>query len=458
MSERAPTGADALKLLDVDRPDLATAVGAISCAGHDLDGLSRAMAALVPETTPLHDCRVYVLSDDGRSLLLTGAAPSDGPRDGPRDGSGAPGTHGTAPGEGNGPTTTTPTPDGGLGRIAVARYAIGEGLPGWVAAHRTASHRPGTDREQDRLCLPVLHDRSGLIAAVEVSGPDSAPSSAAARQLRLLVGALTPALCQARQLEQFRDRGASAERFAERAVAAQEAERARLSREIHDGISQRLAGVGFHLSAASSLLPGERSTADVREQIGRARELVDLASAEMRAAIAALRPPVLDDLGLPAALSSLAREAQARAEHTEIEVTLVGELPGPLPDHVQTALYRIAQEALTNALAHAAAPSVELTLELGPHRVTLTVSDDGRGFRLAPGPVSVGPDGEGARTGRTDSYGLRSMHERAELVGGWLNVTSRRGTGTQVRAVVPLPGSGSTGSPATGSQAADSAT
>ena len=67
MSERAPTGADALELLGVDRPDLATAVGAISCAGHDLDGLSRALAALVPEATPLHGCRVYVLSDDGRS-------------------------------------------------------------------------------------------------------------------------------------------------------------------------------------------------------------------------------------------------------------------------------------------------------------------------------------------------------------------------------------------------------
>lgn len=456
MSERAPTGADALELLGVDRPDLATAVGAISCAGHDLDGLSRALAALVPEATPLHGCRVYVLSDDGRSLLLTGAAPSDGPRGGP----GAPGIRGAGPGGRDGPTTTTLATDGGLGRIAVARYAIGEGLPGWVAAHRTASHRPGPDDEdeQDRLCLPVLHDRSGLIAAVEVNGPDSAPSSAAARQLRLLVGALTPALCQARQLEQFRDRGASAERFAERAVAAQEAERARLSREIHDGISQRLAGVGFHLSAASSLLPGERSTADVREQIGRARELVDLASAEMRAAIAALHPPVLDDLGLPAALSSLAREVQSRAEHTEIEVTLVGELPGPLPDHVQTALYRIAQEALTNALAHAAATSVELTLELGPRRVTLTVSDDGRGFRLAPGPVSAGPDGEGPRIGRSDSYGLRSMHERAELVGGWLNVASRRGTGTQVRAVVPLPGSGPASSPATASQAAGSAT
>jgi signal transduction histidine kinase len=236
-----------------------------------------------------------------------------------------------------------------------------------------------------------------------------------------------------------------------------------LSREIHDGISQRLAGVGFHLSAASSLLPEGLTSAPVREQISQARELIDVASAEMRAAIAALRPPILDDLGLPAALSSLAREAQTRAEHTDIEVALVGELPEPLPDHIQTALYRIAQEALANALKHAAADRVELTLELTPQRTTLTVSDDGRGFHLAPTPVSGDGAGDRPRTERNDSYGLRSMHERTELVGGWLTVSSRRGTGTQVRAVVPLSGSrpggpSPVGSPSAGDQAAVSAT
>jgi two-component system, NarL family, sensor kinase len=416
VSDRGPTGAQALDLLMAERPDLIAGVAAIGCAGHDLAGLCRALSALVPAATGVRGCRVYVLSDDGRSLDLDG-------------------------GTGSAATAATSGPD----RPAPARYPIGQGLPGWVAAHRTASHRRGTAAEDDRLCLPVLHDRGGLVAAVEVHGPGSTPEAAAARVIRLIVGTLTPALWQARQLEQFRDRGASAERFAEWAVAAQETERARLSREIHDGISQRLAGVGFHLSAAGSLLPGEHSTEGVRAQLGQARALVDLASAEMRAAIAALRPPILDDLGLPAALSSLAREARTRAEHVEIELTLVGELPEPLPDHVQTALYRIAQEALTNALTHAAAASIDLVLELETDRVTLTVIDDGRGFRMVPGPVSAGPDGETPRAGRADSYGLRSMHERAELVGGWLSVSSRRGTGTQVRAVVPLPGTGPAG-------------
>jgi two-component system, NarL family, sensor kinase len=419
VSDRMPTGAQALERLRDRRPDLLGPISAVGCAGHGLDALCQGLADLGPEACGLDECLVYVLSDDGRELRLHGVARTGKTR-----------------------------------RTARTRYPIGEGLSGWVAAHRTIGHRPPTGGEQERLSLPVTAERFGLIAVVEVAGDDIAPGTESAFLIQLVVGTLAPSLCQARQLEQSRDRGASAERFAERAVAAQEAERARLSREIHDGISQRLAGVGFHLSAASSLLTDTPGAEHAREQIGQARGLVELASAEMRAAIAALRPPILDDLGLPAALSSLAREAQARSAHTDIEVALVGELSDPLPDHVQTALYRIAQEALSNALTHASADTIEITLDLSPKRVTLTVSDDGRGFRPAPAPVSASGE-DSPRSERGDSYGLRSMHERAELVGGWLVVSSRRGTGTQIRAVVPVSGSrpggpSPTGSPSTG--------
>lgn len=403
MSDQIPTGAQALEQLRNRRPDLLGPISAVGCAGYGLDALCQGLADLIPNTCDLDECLIYMLSDDGRELRLHGVSK-------------------TAPAQ----------------RSARTRYPIGEGLPGWVAAHRTTGHRPPVGDDRERLCFPVVVEQSGLVAVVEVAGDAITPGSESAILLRLIVGTLAPSLCQARQLEQSRDRGASAERFAERAVAAQEAERARLSREIHDGISQRLAGVGFHLSAASSLLTDAPGTEQARDQIGQARELVGLASAEMRAAIAALRPPILDDLGLPAALSSLAREAQARSDHTDIEVALVGELSDPLPDHMQTALYRIAQEALSNALAHAVADTIEITLELSPDRVTLTVSDDGRGFRLAPAPVSASDEPDCPRSERSDSYGLRSMHERAELVGGWLVVSSRHGTGTQIRAVVPI--------------------
>ncbi len=421
MSGRAPTGASALEALARAHPELVAAVAGVGCAGHGLQRLSAAVADLVPAITAFTGCAVHVLADDGRSLLLTAAS---GP---------------------------------GWGQVGTRRHAAGEGLPGWVAAHRqprTVPDDPDPARAADpappggadpappggaeRHCLPVIDPRSGLVAVIEAGGPRGSAAAGAAALLRLVSGVLTPALCQARLLERARLRGVSAERFAERAVAAQEAERARLSREIHDGISQRLAGVGFHLSAAASLLPAGVQADGTREQIGLARALVDLAAAEMRAAIGGLRPPILDDLGLPAALASLARESQARAGQVEIGVSVLGELTDPLPDHVQTALYRIAQESLGNALAHAAPQTVDLILDLDATRVTLTVADDGRGFRLAPGRDDGGDDGPAPEDGRS-SYGLRGMRERAELVGGWLAVTSRPNVGTQVRAVVPLP-------------------
>ncbi|GAB2844964.1 hypothetical protein GCM10022221_50340 [Actinocorallia aurea] len=219
----------------------------------------------------------------------------------------------------------------------------------------------------------------------------------------------------------------SAEEFAERAIEAQEAERARLAREIHDGIAQRLASVGFHLSAALGALPahGGPSVREARRQIEAARELTGRAFTETRAAIAGLRPPVLDDLGLSAALAALAREASARRPSLDITVTVSGELDAPLPDHLQTALYRIAQEAVANILRHASALSASLLLEFDRDRVRLIVIDDGRGFD--------------PRTIPADSYGLRGMTERAELLRGRLTLRSRPGDGTTLRTVLPLP-------------------
>ncbi|MCD0451898.1 sensor histidine kinase [Actinocorallia sp. API 0066] len=215
----------------------------------------------------------------------------------------------------------------------------------------------------------------------------------------------------------------TAEEFAERAIEAQEAERARLAREIHDGIAQRLASVGFHLSAALRALPYTPSEA--RRQIEIARGLADLAFAETRAAIGGLRPPVLDDLGLPAALAGLAREASAREPSLDVTVTVSGELEAPLPDHLQTALYRIAQEAVANVLRHAGALSAALLLEYERDRVRLIVVDDGQGFD----PRHVPPD----------SWGLHGMTERAELLRGRLTIRSRPDDGTTIRVVLPLP-------------------
>ena len=387
--------AAAVRMLARERPALLTDVASIACAGHELEGFGSALARLSASAVRARSCRVYVLSQDARELTLAGVHP---------------------------PAADHPP-----------RLELGAGAAGWAAAHAAARRVTGDDGSLV-LAVPVFDPSAGVVAAIEaeVAGrsedSDTGGVNRAERTLELLGACLAPRLARARRVRRTADRAESAERFAERAVNAQEDERARLAREIHDGVAQRLAGVGFHLSAAGSLLPRDPEGAQV--QIRAARALLELAGEETRAAIGGLRPPVLDDLGLPAALASLAGTLSALPGAPEITVAVVGELDHPMPDHLQTALYRITQEALGNVLRHAAASSAEVALELGPHGVLLSVSDDGHGFGLEPGPT--------ATEGRADSFGLRSMRERAELVGGTLAISSHRDRGTTVRVAVPL--------------------
>jgi two-component system NarL family sensor kinase len=351
--------------------DLLRRIIAVACADRELPGMAEDLAALILRSAAaLAFCDVYVLDEEGRTMVCPGRPPAP----------------------------------------------LGTGTVGRVAAHGR-SRRHGDGRGA---ALPVRTGRQ-TIAVVDLRSPG--PLQPEDVELaEALAGLFAPVLSSCRRLRTAQEREHSAERFAEQAVTVQEAERARLVREIHDGLAQRLASLGFHLSAADALLPDQPHRA--HEQIVQARALCELAAAETRAAIAGLRPPVLDDLGLPAALATLAREARGRQPGLDIAVTVAGEIDTPLPDHVQTALYRIAQEAVGNMLAHARAACADIVLEHEPGRVTLTVSDDGIGFVRAPRP---------------DSYGLRNMAERAELLGGRTTVTSRPSDGTVVRTVLPLP-------------------
>jgi signal transduction histidine kinase len=225
------------------------------------------------------------------------------------------------------------------------------------------------------------------------------------------------AIENARLYGRLAEREEKLERFASRTVEAQELERRRLAGEIHDGISQRLVSLWYHLLAADDAV-GEPEAAG--RELAMAKALVTEALGEARAAITGLRPPVLDDLGLAPGLESLARSLTGLEVEVDVESV-------DLPAHVEVALYRIAQEALQNVVKHAEASSVVVRLRRDGRGVRLVVSDDGKGFD------------EDTLTDAEDrhSYGMVGIRERAELIGAALAVASRPATGTTVEVVVP---------------------
>jgi signal transduction histidine kinase len=239
--------------------------------------------------------------------------------------------------------------------------------------------------------------------------------------LRSVAGLVAGAIENARLHRRLAEREEALERFAERMVEWQEHERRRMAGEIHDGISQRIVSLFFHLSAAADAIPGSPGVA--AEQVARAQELAGAALDETRSAIAGLRPPVLDDLGLAASLESLGHGFPT------LDVR-IDAAPLSMAEHAETAVYRTAQEAMQNAAKHADARSVRVRLYREQDRAVLEVTDDGTGFDLAAAPAAGTPGGP---TG----FGLSGMRERAELLGGHLELTSTPGHGTTVRLAIP---------------------
>jgi two-component system sensor histidine kinase UhpB len=221
----------------------------------------------------------------------------------------------------------------------------------------------------------------------------------------------------ARAFNSMLDRLESARHEAARtALAAQEAERLRVARELHDEIGQTLTAVTIQAERAADGDPAQAPQA-LRGVADAVRESLD----EVRRIARELRPEALDDLGLVNALIALCTRVGAQ-EGPRVKRELQGVLP-PLSAEVELVLYRIAQESLTNALRHSDADSVTVSLEADTNSVTLRVADDGRGM-----PMEL-PRG---------TAGIAGMRERALLVGGRLTIESRPGQGTEVRLTIPL--------------------
>lgn len=214
-------------------------------------------------------------------------------------------------------------------------------------------------------------------------------------------------------------------------IAAQETERKRISRDLHDGIGQYLNAIKIHLQHISSTHESHLPS-DARAEIQGVVSVVSSASEEVRRISLALRPAMLDDLGLLATLNWLCREfALAHPEIALYKRVVV--IEQDIPDRLKTAVYRILQEALTNVARHSQARRVEIELvrarDGGVPTLGLTITDDGIGFN---------PYEAQCRERSNGGVGLHSMRERAELDGGTLQIQARKHGGTRINASWPL--------------------
>ncbi len=207
-----------------------------------------------------------------------------------------------------------------------------------------------------------------------------------------------------------------------RLADAEEQERRRIARELHDQVGQNLTALGISLNILRTQLPPS-GTVPLHGRIDDSLKLLEETTARVRELMIELRPPLLDDYGLAAAVEWYAKEFGARAD-------LVVEVTAPrgqrrMDPAIEITLFRILQEALTNVAKHASASRVQVRLEDEGSLVRMTVRDDGRGFD--PG-VQV--------TAQDPTWGLQNMAERARMIGGTCRVESAPGQGTQVVAEV----------------------
>lgn len=206
-------------------------------------------------------------------------------------------------------------------------------------------------------------------------------------------------------------------------VDAQEAERQRIARELHDATGQALTAIALGLRGLETQL--ENGTAGGDVLIAQTREIKSFSTnalGELRQIISDLRPPILDDMGLAAALKWYVQGFQGRRGIAGTFI-LDGE-PQRLPSEYETVLFRIAQEALTNVAKHAQASSVTVMLRFAPGAVCLLIEDDGKGFDMHAGAAG---------------WGHLGMRERATLVGGECVIDSFPGKGTRVWTTIPVP-------------------
>ena len=260
------------------------------------------------------------------------------------------------------------------------------------------------------LYVPLLHQGRaiGLIAAHDKAGPDPRFSDEDVRVAELLAARAAIAVDLSQQVSREALR---------QVVEAQELERTRLARELHDETGQALTSILLGLKEVEQAVEGEQG----RAAVASLRELVVSTLQDVRRLAVELRPSALDDFGLVTAIERLADTYRQQAGvDVDLEASIGEER---LPPEVETALYRIVQEALTNVSKHAGASRISIVVRRKGNSAAVVVEDDGRGFDAHA---------------RSDGLGLPGMRERVALLGGRLIVESSSGSGTTLAVEVPI--------------------
>ena len=259
------------------------------------------------------------------------------------------------------------------------------------------------------LCLGIRSPR-------EVSSQDQALLEAMGSQIAAAVE-------NARLYAELQQKDRLRSELFRKAITAQEDERRRIARELHDDTSQALAALIYAAEEAA----GMKSLVQARKRIHSMHALLQHTLDGIHKLIFDLRPSMLDHLGLAPAVARLAR---TRLEEHGVKVTIYNPVAGQrLPPEIETALYRVLQEAINNIARHAAARNVKITYCVEPVCARIVIEDDGIGFDLTePGPTPDSPRG----------LGLLGMQERLELLGGELSIASAPGAGTALQIIVPL--------------------
>jgi signal transduction histidine kinase len=293
------------------------------------------------------------------------------------------------------------------------------------------------DRDQAVMLNASFISTMARAGSVDAAAPEE--SAAAPEETDSLVALQTPEACTQCQNASFvrelldeldqslvkaREFQVRLRQMSSQVLTAQEEERKRIARELHDDTAQALTSVLVRLRLLERSLEDER----LRRRLTELRDLTGATLEGVRRMAIDLRPPMLDDLGLEAALQSLVQDFSQR---WPVKATFTSSRLGRLPAVVELVLYRIVQEALSNVAKHANASQVRLRLTRRGRALVLVVEDDGCGF-----------DVEATKHSRESGLGVFGMEERLALVGGTLRVESVAGEGTRVSAEVRLPRSG----------------